>query len=177
MLPAIQTPTVTLQPSVTVQTAAKAAQPAMVGAPRSSSGEVSVANVKTETARAIDAAEQSNVAPRMRDQETAERSRRVPREQLTAGPHPAFEESILERQARVAMEPKEMQSSGSDDRDISVHEKEESLSDAPPETKPSELEPEVNRQRQAIIEMAATTFATAKSISEPAEPASVDKRG
>lgn len=73
---------------------------------RSSAGEASAANLRTETAQAVKAAEQSAVAARLRDQEKAEQTDRgLPVEDSPTGPPPAFEESPLERQARLAFQP------------------------------------------------------------------------
>lgn len=73
---------------------------------RGSVGENAAANVRAETTRAIDAPEQSSVAPRLREQETRERPETVFDELV--GPEPTFEESPLERQARVALDPPEI---------------------------------------------------------------------
>ncbi|MGI9394430.1 MAG: hypothetical protein ACR2OY_07270 [Boseongicola sp.] len=93
----------------TSHTAPKATAALQTEAPRSSAGEVSAANLKSETARAIDAAGQSAVAPRLRDQETAERSNRLSaKNDKPTGPRPTFDESLLERRSRTAFDPPEI---------------------------------------------------------------------
>lgn len=73
---------------------------------RASAGETAAANVRAESARAVQAPDQGAVAPRLREQETVERTRREqPAKDTPTGPPPAFEESPLERQARVALDP------------------------------------------------------------------------
>ena len=57
----------------TAQTAIRTAQPQAPETARASAGEAAAANVRTETPIAIQAAEQSAVAPRLRDQETADK--------------------------------------------------------------------------------------------------------
>jgi len=77
---------------------------------RASAGEASAANLRTETVQAVKAAEQSAVSARLRDQEKAEQTdRNLPVEDSPTGPPPTFEESPLERQARLAFEPVESQ--------------------------------------------------------------------
>lgn len=88
--------------------AQRTAQPASPETARASAGEVAAANIRTETARSVDAPEQTAVAPRLRDQETAERTRRSDDTERPTGPPPAFEETPLQRQARVALEPPEV---------------------------------------------------------------------
>lgn len=91
-----------------VLTAQKAAQPPSPETLRTSAGEAGAANLRAETPDAIQAPEQGSVAPRLRDRETVERSQRAkPEKDAPTGPPPAFEESPLERQARVALDPPE----------------------------------------------------------------------
>lgn len=75
-------------------------------APRASAGEGTAARVTLLSASAVTGPDQSAVAPRLRDQETTERTERsrLPKDTPT-GPPPAFKESPLERQARVAFDP------------------------------------------------------------------------
>ncbi len=97
-------------PVATSHTAPKATATPQTEAPRSSAGEASAANLRTETARAIDAPGQSAVSPRLRDQETAERSNRLlAKNDRPTGPRPAFDESLLERRSRTAFDPPEFQ--------------------------------------------------------------------
>lgn len=78
-------------------------------APRASAGEGAATGGSPETARAVDPGTQVAVAPRLRDQETAERSdrHRMPKDGPT-GPPPAFKETPLQRRARTALDPPEM---------------------------------------------------------------------
>lgn len=91
--------------AVPPQTGAKTTQPSAPQTARASAGEVAAGDIRVETAFAVDAAEQAAITPRLRDQETAERSQRLMQETDTpTGPPPAFRESPLERQARTAFE-------------------------------------------------------------------------
>ena len=96
----------TAQPMPTM-TAQKTTQPQAPETARASAGEAAAANIKTESARAVQAPEQTPVAPRLRDQETAERTERSEDRDNPTGPEPAFEETLLERDARVALDPPE----------------------------------------------------------------------
>lgn len=76
------------------------------GAQTGSAGEVAAAKVRTETTRAVDPARQAAAAPRMRDQETAEQSDRAALPDTgPTGPRPAFQETFLQRAARLALTP------------------------------------------------------------------------
>ena len=95
----------TAQP-VALQSAERTSNPPAPETSRASAGEAAASNVQLETSRAVTAPEQSAVAPRLRDQENAERSERLhATTDEPTGPPPAFEESPLERQARVAFDP------------------------------------------------------------------------
>lgn len=75
----------------------------------SSTGEPGASNVRLATSVAVTAPEQTAVAPRLRDQETTERTERsTPPTDAPTGPPPAFDESPLERQARVVFDPPDM---------------------------------------------------------------------
>lgn len=90
---------------VTSQAALRNIMPQAPETTRASAGETAAANVRAESAQAIEASDQTAVAPRLRDQETAERTcREQPARDTPTGPPPAFEESPLERQARVALD-------------------------------------------------------------------------
>lgn len=161
-----------VQPAPAV-TAQKTTQPQAPETARASAGESAAANIKAETSHAVQAAEQSSVAPRLRDQETAERTERAfPAKDEPTGPPPAFEESPLERQARVAFDPPEQ---------------------APPERDQAELEPiEVASERVGTgddaepvdaapqdppptrTERAEASFSETRHLAEPKEPATVD---
>lgn len=108
MIPSVSSSTLapkSAAPPAPATTANKTAQPEMA---RSSVGEAAPRNIRAETTQAVDATEQTTLMPRLRDQETAERTNRTPPDtRAPAGPPPAFEESPLERQARVAFDPPE----------------------------------------------------------------------
>lgn len=87
-------------------TAAKTSAPPAPETIRGSIGERAAGNIRAETQRAIDAPEQAAVLPRLRDEERAnETERQLIETELPTGPDPTFEETPLERQARVALEP------------------------------------------------------------------------
>jgi hypothetical protein len=89
-------------PVTVAQTTARPAAPTGQGG----SGKAAASDIRPETASAVRAPDQLTVAPRLRDQETAERSEReLTDKKAPTGPPPAFEESPLERQARVALDP------------------------------------------------------------------------
>lgn len=108
MFPAANVSSAVAKPvqSAPSQTTQKTSQPQAPETARTSSGESAAANIKAETTEAIKAPEQSSVAPRLRDQETAERTdRSYEAVEKPTGPPPTFEETPLERQARVALDP------------------------------------------------------------------------
>ena len=111
MLPAASPIGTAVKPAqpATAQTAIRTTQPQAPETARTSAGETAAANVRTETPNAIQAAEQSSVAPRIRDQETIETTDRAdPPKDDPTGPDPAFKESPLERQARVVFDPPDL---------------------------------------------------------------------
>ncbi|MGI9390370.1 MAG: hypothetical protein ACR2O1_09965 [Boseongicola sp.] len=156
----------------TSHTAPKATAALQTEAPRSSAGEVSAANLKAETARAIDAAGQSAVAPRLRDQETAERSNRLSAKNDTpTGPRPTFDESLLERRSRTAFDPPEIatQAKSAPARII-------------PDTNDNSDDTAINLQAPTGIQAQVTTqaeegFAEALNLSESGTPPTLDVRG
>ena len=80
----------------------------VAGQSRASNGVSAAANVRAETTQAVDPSRQAGVAPRLRDQENAERSPRTgPAGDGPTGPTPAFEETPLQRAARVIFDPPE----------------------------------------------------------------------
>lgn len=150
------------------QTAARAAQPQAPETARTSAGEAGAANVRAETPSAVQAAEQSAVAPRLRDQETAETTDRdVPTKDAPTGPPPSFEESPLERQARVALDPPEKSEAAN-------------AEDAPPPTRDEERSATTQEEPKAVeppptpTERAEVSFAETQSLAEPKGPATVD---
>lgn len=110
MIPSVASPNIAPKPAAPAvpPTANKTTAPPAPEIPRSSTGEAAAGNLRAETARAVDAPEQTAVAPRLRDQETSEQRERLPSDRDgPTGPPPAFEESPLERQARIALDPPE----------------------------------------------------------------------
>ena len=176
MLPAATATTAAVKPAqpVSTQTAQRAAEPQAPETARSSAGESAASNVKAETAKAVAAPEQTAVAPRLRDQETAEQTNRAPiKGDAPAGPPPAFEESPLERQARVAFDPP----------DVSTEEQTASLPDteAPTENEASapvtqfdDAGPEQADPPPTPTERAEASFAETRTLSEGREPSSVN---
>lgn len=165
MLPAASAATTAFRP---VQPLEQASQQWSSPAPaaetaRASAGEKAAANLRTETHHAVKAAEQTPVAARLRDQEKAETTDRSA--DAPTGPPPAFEESPLERQARVAFDPPEPDAQG---KTLP----EDELTALPPEGRDVErVTPEPPPSR---TERAETSFAETRSLSAGKEPATVD---
>ena len=173
MIPSATTPTMAPKPATVGMppTATKTTTPSAPETSRASVGEIAAGNLRAETAKAVDAPEQAAIAPRLRDQETAERSdRRVVDRDSPTGPPPAFEESPLERQARVALDPPEAPG------ETVVSSK------APPaQTNAGEDGPKPSAEEIKDIdppptprERAEVSFAETRTLSEPREPASLD---
>jgi hypothetical protein len=157
-------------PVATSHTAPKAAATPLTEAPRSSTGEISAANIKPETSRAIDAAGQSAVTPSLRDQETAERSNRLSaRRDAPTGPPPAFDESLLEQRARTALDPPEFaERAKSQPREIQTNENSRSA-----QIDFQILEPTAS----AVTTQAEEGFAETLVLSEPSKSTELDIRG
>lgn len=156
----------------TAQTATRTMQPQAPETARASAGEAAAANVKTETPNAIQAAEQSAVAPRMRDQEKAEQTeRQSPLKDEHTGPEPTFEESPLERQARTAFDPPELNQTPSEPSSEPVEGSDQAETDAPPELTVAEapIDPP-----PTPTEKAEASFTETVSMSEGKEPSTVD---
>ena len=174
MLPAASSAGVVVKPSqpVTAQTATRTTQPQAPETARASAGEAAAANVRTETPGAIQAAEQSAVSPRLRDQETAERTeRKTPSNDAPTGPEPTFEESPLERQARVALDPAEVRAPPEE-----APQQTPDIADTPddierpiPEAADAPGDPPPTPSERAEV-----SFAETREISEHKEPVSVD---
>jgi hypothetical protein len=145
-------------------------------APRASAGEGTAARVTLLSVSAVTAPDQSAVAPRLRDQETTERTERsrLPKDTPT-GPPPAFEESPLERQARVAFDPPSAEPDpqipsalnaaaipGDDDGSETGEETEIVMVEAPAEPPPTPSE------------RAEASFAETRALSTPKEPTTID---
>ena len=177
MLPAANATGVAIKPAqpVPVQTAQKATQPQAPETARSSAGEAAAANVKAETPKAVQAVEQSTITPRLREQETFERTeRQTPTGDAPAGPPPSFEESPLERQARVAFDPPEPGAEVSEtpnapakNQDARAVETEARASETGDEARTIDPPPSPTERAEA-------SFTETRQISEPREPAKVD---
>ena len=163
----------TVQP--TPHNSAARAQPSAPEAARTSAGETSAANVALQSAKAVTAPEQSAVAPRLRDHETADHTDRTSAtKDAPTGPPPAFEESPLERQARVAFDPPETPPEPAFDllADNAVV--------AKPDEGKEESAPEPNMPDTRVAppptptERAEASFAETKTLAEPKEAVTVD---
>lgn len=171
MLPAAPASVSGAQPTQ-IQSAQKAAQSQSPETARASAGEAAAANVRSETADAVKAPEQARVVARLRDGETAERTERE-KSDRPAGPQPAFEESPLERQARVALDPQDPS---------------EEPETTPPQTGSADTQPTIPGDpdpEQAIAvadieapptpsDRAEASFAETIEINTPRNPAQVD---
>jgi len=156
----------------TSHTAPKATATPQTEAPRSSSGEVSAANLRTETARAVDAPGQSAVAPRLRDQETTERSNRLSaKNDRPTGPRPTFDESLLERRSRTAFDPPEIA-----DRAKPAPPSEESDTADDAERTANDVQAPAGAP-STVTAQAEEGFAEVLILSEPDIPATLDIRG
>lgn len=162
---------------ITTFSADRTSQPSAPETARSSSGETAAANIRVETADAVTPPEQSAVVPRLRDEENWDQTERdLPNKDDPTGPPPAFEESPLQRQARVSLDPTE--------------------ASTPPEltTEPvgESVKPETKDRMPAQILAAATdpvetpptpseraeiSFAETRDLAEPTEPPNVDLAG
>lgn len=173
MIPSVTTPTVAPKPATigAPPTANKTTAPPAPETARGSIGEIAAGNLRPETVVAVDAPEQAAIAPRLRDQETAERSERQATDRDSpTGPPPAFEESPLERQARVALDPPDKPSE-SIMPSKAVPEKPNSKADetllAAGQTK--DVDPPPTPRERAEV-----SFAETRTLSEPREPATLD---
>ena len=163
MIPTVTSPGPAPTPAPTQTAQQKAALPQADSA-RSSAGENAAANVRAETTRAIDAPEQSSVAPRLREQESKERPDTIFDDLV--GPEPTFEENLLERQARVALDPPEVAIA-------------DEPTPAPAEIKePQDVEaedaPTFEDPPPTPTERAEKSFAETRSLADTNEPATVD---
>lgn len=132
------------------------------GTARGSAGERSAGSLRPETLRAVDAARQKTVAPRLRSQETTEQTDRTFADKDgPTGPPPAFEESALARIRRRALEPPEL------------------APNLPPDTRPAK-EPGHKRPPHDALPLlllagiAKTTFSDTSDFETRAEPPTVD---
>ncbi len=175
MIPAVSAAGNASALSLMSNSATRSDQPQVSETTRASAGETAASNIRLATANAVTAPDQTAVAPRLRDQETAERTERAaPENDTPTGPPPTFEESPLERQARTALEPPEpavepafdltpvvsvtKEASGDDAEDEPEIAKAEAPADPPPS--PSER--------------AEASFAQTKTLAAAKEPATLD---
>ncbi len=163
----------TAQPVATLS-AERASQPQAPETARSSAGESSAANIRLETTRAVTAPEQTAVAPRLRDQETAERTERaLPANDTPTGPPPTFEESPLERQARVAFDPPEPTPADVAPEPAVVPADQPDAPEDVPELAVSGEAPPADPP-PTPSEKAEASFAETRTISTPREPSTVN---
>lgn len=176
MIPAVSTAgyaAKTVQPA-THTSAARVTQVAAPEAMRSSAGEGAAANVTLHSAKAVTAPEQAAVAPRLRDQETAEQTDRAPiSKDAPTGPPPTFEESPLERQARVAFDPPEASIEPAFDLrpELSIEEAEDPAPEDKVELKTADTPPDPPPTPTARAE---ASFAETRTLSTPKETTTVD---
>lgn len=166
------------------QTAQKTSQPQAPETARTSSGESAAANIKAETAQAIQAPDQSSVAPRLRDQETAESTDRSTLDDTKpAGPPPTFEETPLERQARVALDPAEIlgespeQSAPPETFSGKTEGQHNNVPDDVPEIGPektSDNAPALADPPPTPTEKAEASFSETRAIADPQSDATID---
>ncbi len=140
MIPATSSALPTVQGGQANNAAAQGKPDAAVsGQSKATSGVASAANVRAETTQAVDPSRQASVAPRLRDQETLERTPRLgPSGDGPTGPPPAFQETPLQRAARTVFDPPEA------NFDVAAELEEELTSVEPDAEKPSDtpsLEP------------------------------------
>jgi hypothetical protein len=168
MIPTVTAPGPAPTPAP-LQTAQKSALP-QAEAARGSAGENAAANIRAETTRAVDAPEQTAVAPRLREQETKERPDTVFDELV--GPEPTFEESPLERQARVALDPPEIKAAPtmtqSPTAQLEPPDETDTLAIEATETETFEDPP------PTPTEKAQASFAETRTLATSPEPATID---
>jgi hypothetical protein len=172
MIPAAPAPIAAVRPPhpVAAQTAQKTTQ--ALETTRASAGEAGSSAVRSETVDAAKAAEQSTVAPRLRDQERSESSdRRLAWRDAPAGPPPAFEESPLERQARVALDPPDEMAAQPVKVPVAETSEEPSVDEVPPRPAPERVDPP-----PTPTERAEASFSETRALSSPRDRATVDVR-
>ena len=155
-------------PATAAQTTTKPTVPVGQGG----HGEAAASNVRPETALAVRAPDQFTASPRLRDQETAERSERELTDKKTpTGPPPAFKESPLERQARVALDPPDVAPEPEDEVEASPIDETDSAQSA--DTAVSCDAGDID-QPPTPRERAEVSFSETKAIAEPVETASIN---
>jgi hypothetical protein len=163
MIPTVTSPGAAPPPAPTQSAQQKTALP-QADTARSSAGESTAANIRAETARAVDAPEQTAVAPRLREQESKERPESVFDDLV--GPEPTFEENVLERQARVALDPPEAATPEAEAPEPV---------EAPEQAEIEEVDPPVFEDSPPTpTERAEKSFAETRSLADSPEPATVD---
>lgn len=169
------------------------ADAAVASQSKASAGVAAPAKVRAETTMAVDPSRQSAVAPRLRDQENAERSARVPPTgDGPTGPPPSFEETPLQRASRVIFDPPEayLDVAAQIEADIaSVEPEPAEVADAPPNAPepPNATEPEPEARpeprpdsdarearREAAARQAEAAFEEARQLEKSEEAAEVD---
>lgn len=175
MIPAVSPAGAATGQPVPPNSTTRASEPQAPEAARASVGEASASNVKLATASAVTAPDQAAVAPRLRDQETAERTERsAPGKDAPTGPPPSFKESPLERQARVAFDPPELPVEPAFDLNAEVSSADRDVTeDVPQESEALDEGAEIDPP-PTPSERAEASFAETRTISEPREPATVD---
>ena len=175
MFPAANVSSAVAKPvqSAQTQTAQKTSQPQAPETARTSSGESAAANIKAETPQALQAPEQSSVAPRLRDQETAERTDRSdPAIDRPTGPPPTFEETPLERQARVALDPPVETLDNGPTTPVPQPVADDPVSNA--EADPAPLREDQPDPPPTPTEKAEASFSETRTLTDTKEPATVD---
>lgn len=167
MIPTIPAPGPAPTPAP-MQNAQKSALPQAESA-RGSTGENAAANVRAETTRAIDAAKQSAVAARLREEETKDTPDTVFDELV--GPEPTFEESPLERQARVALDPPEIQAAPAKD---DLTEQADALDEIGAPSIDVAEAPVFEDPPPTPSEKAEASFAETRTLASTSEPATID---
>ncbi len=175
MIPAVSPAGAAAGQPVANLSANKAAQPPAPEAARASAGEAAASNVKLATSAAVTAPDQTAVAPRLRDQETSERTERsLPGKDAPTGPPPSFEESPLERQARVAFDPPDEPVEPAFDLNPDIAVVEEAATTEPEEAPEIVVAEAPADPPPTPSERAEASFAETRTMSEPKEAAQVD---
>lgn len=153
MIPSLAMPSVA--PTTATQTVAKPAPSVQADGARSSMGETGPAQLRAEIANSIDPPAQGKAAAALlNDASPPKITQKDIDDEAPAGPPPAFDETILARQARVALDPTNEAPQKSEDA-------------APPVTIGAPPSP---------TERAESAVAETRAIAEPSE-ATLDQRG
>lgn len=152
----------------------RTSQPLQPETARSSAGEASAANIRAQSAKAVAAPEQAAITARLRNQEDAEHTERDrPAKDAPTGPPPAFKETPLQRQARIALET-ELQ----EDVEAVKRDGDDRIADeAPRETQPgaaSDATQPAGPAPPTPTQKAETAFAETRGLANEGQPATVD---